>query len=81
VNDYGCEDCGAVGWHRDGEKIVQVGEQDGAPVVQRVVTEPGYPENKPWLAECSHKLRSGSILERFFSVFPIDEPMALPKNG
>jgi hypothetical protein len=38
VNDYGCEDCGAVGWHRDGEKIFQVGEQDGAPVVQRVVT-------------------------------------------
>ena len=44
------------------------------------MTEAGYPENKPWLAECGHKLRSGSVLERFFSVFPIRRADGAPQE-
>ena len=78
MHDYGCEECGVVGWRRDGEAIVQTGEEDGVPVVSRVV----HGESSgSWMAECGHRVREGSALERFFSVLAPGQAGALPRNS
>ena len=77
MNDYGCEECGVVGWRRDGEAIVQTGEEDGVPVVSRVVH--GEPSGS-WMAECGHRVREGSALERFFNGLAPGQAGALPRN-
>ena len=80
MQEYGCEQCGVVGWRRDGEAIVPAGEQDGVPQVQRIMTEPGSQPGGSWMAECGHRVRSGGILERFFNVLPAGEITSLPRN-
>ncbi len=77
MHDYGCEECGVVGWRRDGEAIVQTGEEDGVPVVSRVVHGEA---SGSWMAECGHRVREGSALERFFSVLAPGQAGALPRN-
>ena len=81
MQDYGCEECGVVGWRRDGEAIVSAGEKDGVPHVERLMNEPGSQVGGSWMAECGHRVRSGSILERFFNALPAGEVTALPRNG
>ena len=77
--DYGCEECGTVGWRRDGEEIVQTGEEDGVPVVSLVVhREPG--PGSSWMAECGHRVREGSVLERFFNGLAPGQAGAIPRN-
>jgi hypothetical protein len=80
VDRYGCEECGAVGWRREGESIVQTGEDGGVPVVTRIVHEPNAAESS-WMAECGHRVRPASALERFFSALAPGEVAALPPNG
>ena len=77
---HGCEECGAVGWSRDGESIVQTGEEDGVPVVTKVVHDPNAAGGS-WTAECGHRVRPASALERFFSALVPGEVTALPPNG
>ena len=77
MHDYGCEECGVVGWRRDGEAIVQTGEEDGVPVVSRVAHGDG---SGSWMAECGHRVREGSAFERFFNVLAPGQAGALPRN-
>jgi hypothetical protein len=77
VHDYGCEECGVVGWRRDGEAIVQTGEENGVPVVSRVAHGEG---SGSWMAECGHRVREGSALERFFNGLAPGQAGALPRN-
>jgi hypothetical protein len=79
VEKYGCEQCGVVGWSREGESIVQTGEEGGVPLVTRVVTDPNAPGSS-WMAECGHRVRPKSALERFFSALQPGETVALPRN-
>lgn len=81
MKEYGCEECGTVGWRRSGEAIVQTGEDGGVPLVTRVVRDDGDPVGGSWTAECGHKLREGSLLERFFGALPAGEVTSLPRNG
>jgi hypothetical protein len=81
VQEFGCEECGTIGWRRGGEEIVQTGDEDGVPQVMRVVREDGGSVGGSWMAECGHKLREGSLLERFFGALPAGEVTSLPRNG
>jgi len=79
VEKYGCEQCGVVGWRRDGESIVQTGEEEGVPIVTRIVHEPSAAESS-WMAECGHRVRPESALMRFFSALSPGQASALPPN-
>ena len=80
MQEFGCEECGTIGWRRGGEEIVQTGEEDGVPQVMRVVRDERSPGDS-WMAECGHKLREGSLLDRFFGALPAGQPTSLPRNG
>ena len=80
VEKYGCEQCGVVGWSRDGESIVKTGEEDGAPVVTRIVHDPDAAGGS-WMAECGHRLPPKSAIERFFSALAPGQSATLPPNG
>jgi len=82
MNEYGCEECGAVGWRRDGEEVVSAGEgEDGVPSVQRVKHTQDDIVGGVWVGECGHPVRRGSALERFFNVLSPGESAQLPPNG
>ena len=80
MQEYGCEDCATIGWRRGREAIVQTGEDSGVPLVMRVVRDDDAPGDS-WTAECGHKVREGSLLERFFGALPPGQATALPRNG
>ena len=81
MEKYGCEQCGVVGWSREGESIVPTGEEeDGAPVVKRIVHTPTAAESS-WMAECGHRLPPKSRLEQFFGALAPGEARPLPPNG
>ena len=65
MEKYGCEQCGAVGWSREGETVVQTGEENGVPVVTRIVHDPDAPGGS-WMAECGHhpppEVGAGTVL-------------------
>jgi hypothetical protein len=79
VEKYGCEECGAVGWRRDGESIERTGEEGGVPVVTRIVSDPNAPGGS-WMAECGHRVRPASALERLFSALAPGQSVSLPPN-
>jgi hypothetical protein len=79
VEQYGCETCGVVGWSREGESIVKTGEEDGVPVVTRIVHNPDAPGSS-WMGECGHRVPPQSALERFFSALQPGQPSQLPRN-
>ena len=81
MQEYGCEECGTIGWRRNGEAIVQTGDDDGVPIVTRVARYEDGLVGDSWMAECGHKLREGSLLERFFGALPAGQPTSLPRNG
>jgi hypothetical protein len=81
VQRYGCEECGVVGWRRDGEEIVSAGEEaDGVPSVKLVKHSQDNIVGGVWMGECGHPVRRGSTLERFFSVLTPGESVQLPRN-
>jgi hypothetical protein len=81
VQRYGCEECGVVGWRRDGEEIVSAGEDaDAVPSVKRVMHSQDNIVGGVWMGECGHPVRRGSALERFFSVLTPGESVQLPRN-
>jgi len=80
MEQYGCEQCGVIGWRRGGESIAQTGEEDGVPVVTRIFHDPGDRPGDTWMAECGHKVRPASVLDRFFSALSPGEPARLPPN-
>ena len=80
MEKYGCEQCGVVGWSREGESIVQTGEEDGVPIVTRIVHDPDAPGGS-WMAECGHHPPPKSALERFFGSLTPGQPAPLSPNG
>jgi len=80
MNEYGCEECGAVGWHRDGEAVVKAREGDDGIYVEHVKHTTDDIVGGVWVGECGHPVRRGSALDRFFSILTPGEPVRLPPN-